>query len=327
MTQDSKGAILITGGAGYIGSHAALALLERQERVVILDDYSAGPAPVILDGARYVEGNVGDAALVKKLVKDEGIDSILHFAGFIRVDESMREPQMYFMNNTENTKILMNVAVEGGVKNVIFSSSAAVYGNPEKVPILEDVSLKSINPYGESKLRSEKIIRELPLKSMILRYFNVAGADPKGRTGYRIEENPTHLIRTALRKLIAGDVFHINGRDYPTPDGTCIRDYIHVSDLAEAHIEALEYLRNGGKSQTMNCGYGHGYSVVEVVNAVMRATNRKLTVEYGPRREGDPAALVADVSRIKKTLAWKPQYDNLETIIRHEYEWVRAHTQ
>ena len=316
--------ILVTGGAGYIGSHAALALLEKGERVIILDDLSAGPAPVLLDGARYVEGNVGDAALVKKLIKDEGIDSIMHFAGFIRVDESMREPEKYFKNNTGNTQILMDAAVASGVRYIIFSSSAAVYGNPEEVPIKEDAKTLPINPYGESKLRSEKIIRELPLKSMILRYFNVAGTDERGRTGYRIEESPTHLIRTALRKLIAGKVFHINGRDYPTPDGTCIRDYIHVSDLAYAHIETLAYLRSGGTPQTMNCGYGHGYSVTEVVNAVMRATNRKLTVEYGPRREGDPAALVADVSRIKKTLAWKPQFDNLETIIRHEYDWVRT---
>ena len=316
-------AVLVTGGAGYIGSHAALALIEKGEHVVILDDFSAGAPVVKLESATYVEGNVGDTSLVTKVIDEYDIKSILHFAGFIRVDESMREPEKYLHNNTENTRTLVETAERCGVEHFIFSSSAAVYGNPEHVPIAEDSPTVPINPYGESKLRAEKVIAESGVASVILRYFNVAGADPAGRTGYRIEAKPTHMIRSCIRALLDGKTLTINGSDYPTKDGTCVRDYMHVSDLADAHVVALNHLHKGSAPRTYNCGDGHGYSNLEVVQAVGRVAGKDLPHVFGPRREGDPAELVADSSRIYAELGWKPHY-GLEDMIKHELAWVRA---
>jgi UDP-glucose 4-epimerase len=322
--------VLVTGGAGYIGSHTTLALMERGEGVVVLDDLSESDASRVPQGALFVQGSVGDAHLVEQIIRDHRIDAVIHFAGFIRVDESVREPDKYFKNNTENTQILAEVATQNGIKNFIFSSSAAVYGNPVTVPILEDAPTAPINPYGESKLRAEKVLRPMSergaFSSVIFRYFNVAGTDPSGRVGYRIEPHPTHMIRSCIRAILEKKPFVINGKDFPTLDGTCVRDYIHVSDLALAHVQALGYLRAGGESATFNCGDGHGFSNLEVVQAVEKVTGEKIAYSFGPRREGDPAALVADSSRAQKSLGWKPEF-GLEDMIAHEYAWVGAHLQ
>lgn len=314
--------ILVTGGAGYIGSHAALALVERGEKVVILDNLSESKRSQVPEGAIFEEGSIGNADLVSNIIAMQGVESVMHFAGFIRVEESVREPAKYFKNNVDNTRILAEVCAKEGVKHFIFSSSAAVYGNPERVPIDEDDKLAPINPYGESKLRGEQLLAEIPeMQKGILRYFNVAGVDAQGRIGYRHEDKPTHMIRSAVRALVEDEPFVINGNDYPTKDGTCIRDYIHVSDLAEAHIKTLDYLREGGATRTYNCGDGHGYSNLEVVQTLSKVSGKELRFAYGHRREGDPAALIADPLRIKRDLGWQPKY-TLEDMIRHELAWV-----
>ncbi len=314
--------VLVTGGAGYIGSHVAIALMERSEKVVVLDDLSESDESRVPKGAVFVKASVGDDALVTATVKKYQVDAVLHFAGFIRVDESVREPNKYFKNNTENTRILAEAVASMGVKHLIFSSSAAVYGNPERVPVMETDRTAPINPYGESKLRSEKILLEMStLQVGILRYFNVAGADPVGRTGYRHEPRPTHMIRSCIRAHLENKPFVINGSDYPTKDGTCVRDYVHVSDLAVAHVKVLEYLRGGDETRIYNVGDGHGYSNLEVVQAVGRVAGRDLEYSFGPRREGDPAELIADSSRIQKELAWQPKF-TLEDMIRDELNWV-----
>jgi len=315
--------ILVTGGAGYIGSHAAVALMERGEKVVILDDLSESKRSQIPEGAIFVEGSIGNADLVTNVITTHGIESVMHFAGFIQVGESVRDPQKYFKNNVENMRIFAETCASLGVKHFIFSSSAAVYGNPERVPVGEDDRLAAINPYGETKVQGEKLLSQLPsMQKGILRYFNVAGTDPKGRIGYRHQERPTHMIRSCIRALIEDDLFVINGNDYPTRDGTCIRDYIHVSDLADAHVKTLDYLRNGGMTRTFNCGDGHGYTNLEVVKTVEKVGEKSLRLAFGPRREGDPASLIADASRIRKELGWAPQF-TLEDMVRHELAWVR----
>jgi UDP-glucose 4-epimerase len=323
MSDENKGSVLVTGGAGYIGSHVALALLARGERVVVLDDLSESDESRILPGIEFVRGHTGDSALVEKVINEQGVGSVLHFAGFIRVDESVREPDKYFKNNTENTGILAAACVKAGVKHFIFSSSAAVYGNPERVPAHEDDRLLPINPYGESKLRAEKILLELEgMQKGILRYFNVAGVDPEVRTGYRIEKSPTHMIRSCIRAHLENRKFTIFGSDYPTKDGTCVRDYIHVTDLAAAHVKVLDYLRGSGVTRIFNCGNGIGSSNLEVVQAVGRVAGKELDYSFGPRREGDPAELVADSSRIKSELGWQPKL-GLEDMIQHELQWVK----
>jgi len=319
--------ILVTGGAGYIGSHMVHELVDAGEPIVVLDNLSTGFRFLIPSAVPFVAGSTGDRELVAKTIQRYGVDAIIHFAASIVVPESVRDPLSYYRNNTMNTCALLEVAAETGVKQFIFSSTAAVYGNPEQVPIREDAATAPISPYGTSKLMSEIMLHDAGkaygLRFVVLRYFNVAGADPKGRTGQATPQ-ATHLIKvaceTALGKRLKIDVF---GTDYPTPDGTCIRDYIHVSDLARAHSAALAYLRRGGASATFNCGYGHGASVIEVIDAVRRVSGRDFAVEISGRRPGDPAELVANVDRIRATLDWHPQFKDLDTIVAHALSWEK----
>ena len=319
--------ILVTGGAGYIGSHLVHELTDSGEAVVVLDNLSTGFRFLVPSNVPFIVGSTGDRDLVKKIVAEHRIDSIVHFAASLVVPDSMRDPLGYFLNNTTNTTLLLDAAVDSGVKNFIFSSTAAVYGNPETLPVPENAPTIPISPYGNSKLMSEIVLHDTArahgLSFVVLRYFNVAGADPKLRTG-QASANATHLIKvaceTALGRRPKIDVF---GTDYPTPDGTCIRDYIHVTDLARAHIAALAYLRRGGTSATFNCGYGHGYSVLEVLATTRRVSGNNFPVEFAGRRAGDPASIVADVSRIRTTLEWQPTFDDLDVIISHALAWER----
>jgi UDP-glucose 4-epimerase len=320
-------AILVTGGAGYIGSHMVHALVDAGEPVVVLDNLSTGFRFLIPAAVPFVTGSTGDRDLVSKTIRQHGVTAIIHFAASIVVPESVADPLAYYGNNTMNTCVLLGVAKETGVKQFIFSSTAAVYGNPLHVPVREDATTAPISPYGSSKLMSEIMLHDAAkaygMRFVVLRYFNVAGADPKQRTG-QATPAATHLIKvaceTALGKRGKLEVF---GTDYPTPDGTCIRDYIHVSDLARAHSEALAYLRRGGASATFNCGYGHGASVLDVIKSVKRASGIDFPVEMRGRRAGDPTVLVADVSRIRAALGWRPQYDDLDTIVAHALAWER----
>jgi UDP-glucose 4-epimerase len=319
--------ILVTGGAGYIGSHMVHALIDAGESVVVLDNLSTGFRFLIPSAVPFVVGSTGDRDLVAKTIETHRVDAVIHFAASIVVPDSIRDPLGYYRNNTMNTALLLDSAVAGGVRHFIFSSTAAVYGNPDSVPVREDAPTHSISPYGTSKLMSEIMLHDTArahdLHFVALRYFNVAGADPKGRTGQGTP-NATHLIKVAcevaLGRRATLDVF---GTDYPTPDGTCIRDYIHVSDLVRAHSAALAHLRRGGGSATFNCGYGHGHSVLEVIEAVKRIAGRDFAVEVADRRAGDPVTLVADVSRIQGTLDWRPQFDDLDTIVGHAFSWER----
>ncbi len=321
--------ILVTGGAGYIGSHMVHELVDAGEPVVVLDNLSTGFRFLIPGNVPFVAGSTGDRELVAKTIGNYGVTAVIHFAASIVVPESVSDPLAYYRNNTMNTCSLLEVAVRTGVKQFIFSSTAAVYGNGngDGSPVREDMPTQPISPYGASKLMSEIMLHDAGkaygLRFVILRYFNVAGADPKQRTG---QSTPaaTHLIKvaceTALGKRPKIDIF---GTDYPTPDGTCVRDYIHVSDLARAHSAALGYLRRNGASVTLNCGYGHGSSVLEVIAAVTRANGREFPVAISGRRAGDPASLVANVDRIRATLEWRPQYANLDTIVAHALAWER----
>jgi len=319
--------ILVTGGAGYIGSHMVHALADAGERVVVLDNLSTGFDWAIPKAVPLVVGETGDQVLVARLIAQYEIDAIIHFAASIVVPESVSDPLGYYRNNTVNSQALIESAVKGGVRHFIFSSTAAVYGNPAKVPVGEDDATQPMSPYGSSKLMTEIMLRDAGrahgLSYVILRYFNVAGADPQLRTG-QSTKGATHLIKvaveTALGRRAKMDVF---GTDYPTPDGTCIRDYIHVADLARAHSDALAYLRHGGGTQTLNCGYGHGFSVLEVVDAVKQAAKADFRVELGRRRPGDPAQIVAASDRIRSVLGWRPQFDDLTTIVNHALGWER----
>jgi len=317
--------ILVTGGAGYIGSHMVHELVDAGERVVVLDNLSTGFRFLIPSAVPFVAGSTGDRALVAKTIQQHGVTAIIHFAASIVVPDSVTDPLAYYRNNTMNTCTLLEVAVEAGVKQFIFSSTAAVYGNADHVPVREDAPTPPISPYGSSKLMSEIMLhdsgRAYGLRFVVLRYFNVAGADPKQRTG---QSTPaaTHLIKVACEAALGKrPKIEIFGTDYPTPDGTCIRDYIHVSDLARAHSAALAYLRRGGESATFNCGYGRGASVLEVIDSVKRMSRRDFPVEISGRRAGDPAALVADVTRIRSTLDWRPQFQDLDTIVSHAFAW------
>ena len=320
--------ILVTGGAGYIGSHMVHALHDAGEPVVVLDNLSTGFRFLIPGSVPFVVGSTGDRELVTKTIHRHGVRAIIHFAASIVVPDLVADPLAYYRNNTMNTCTLLDTAIEAGVKQMIFSSTAAVYGNPQQIPVREDAPTPPISPYGSSKLMSEIMLhdaaRAYGLRFVVLRYFNVAGADPKQRTGQSTLQ-ATHLIKvaceTALGKREKIDVF---GTDYPTADGTCIRDYIHVSDLAAAHRAALAYLRRGGSSATFNCGYGRGASVMEVINSVKRVSGRDFKVEIKGRRPGDPAALVADVSRIRSTLDWRPRFEDLDTIVSHALAWERT---
>jgi UDP-glucose 4-epimerase len=319
--------VLVTGGAGYIGSHMVHALLEAGDQVVVLDNLTTGFDWAVPPGATLIAGDAGDQSRVGTLIAAHRIDAIIHFAASIVVPDSVRDPLGYYRNNTVNSRAMVEAAVKAGVRYFIFSSTAAVYGNPQRVPVREDDPTLPTSPYGSSKLMSEIMLRDAGtahgLRHVILRYFNVAGADPLGRTG-QSTRGATHLIKvaveTALGRRPKMDVF---GADYPTPDGTCIRDYIHVSDLVAAHSDALAYLRGGGASATLNCGYGRGFSVLDVIATVKPVAGVDFKVELAPRRAGDPAQLVAACDRIRSTLGWQPRFDNLQTIVAHALAWER----
>ena len=319
--------ILVTGGGGYIGSHMVHALVDAGESVVVLDDLSTGFRSAIPKTVTLVIGDVGNDTLVADLIRTHSVSEIIHFAASIVVPDSVRDPLRYYKNNTMNARALLDVAVKTGVRHFIFSSTAAVYGNPARVPVAEDAPLTPMSPYGNSKLMTEIMLRDVaaayPLKFVILRYFNVAGADPALRTG-QSTIGATHLIKVAVETALGQrPQIEVFGTDYDTPDRTCIRDYIHVSDLAAAHSVALAHLRRGGASETFNCGYGHGYSVLEVIEAVKRVSGRDFAVRRSPRRPGDPAAIVADSTRIRSQLGWTPKFDDLDTIVAHALAWER----
>jgi len=318
--------ILITGGAGYIGSHVVAALGEKGADILVYDNLSTGHKDSLLYG-KLVVGDLNDKLLLEKTIKAFKPDAVLHFAASIQVGESVREPLKYYRNNSGNAVNLLEAMTEHGVRNLIFSSTAAVYGNPVNVPIAEDEAVSPINPYGRSKAFIETVLRDVSLAKdfsyVSLRYFNAAGAEPRARIGER--HNPeTHLIPLIL-KTAKGErqSIGINGTDYATPDGTCIRDYIHIMDLADAHVLALDYLMDNGASDIFNCGYGHGYSVREVIHAARAVIGKDFTVVESARRSGDPPALVADSSKIKKRLNWKPRYDDLAAIIKTAWEWEK----
>ncbi|WP_315812998.1 MULTISPECIES: UDP-glucose 4-epimerase GalE [unclassified Bradyrhizobium] len=317
--------VLVTGGAGYIGSHMVLALAEAGESVVVIDNLSTGFSAFVPDGVPLFIGDAGDENLVDGVISQHGVDSIIHLAGSVVVPESVRDPLLYYRNNTMTTRSLLNAAVKRGVSRFVFSSTAAVYGNPDEVPVPESAPTRPTSPYGTSKLMAEIILHDVAsahdLNYVVLRYFNVAGADPFGRSGLATV-GATHLMKIAMEVATGQrakiDVF---GTDYPTPDGTCIRDFIHVCDLVQVHRAALAYLRTGGGSVTLNCGYGRGYSVLETIEAVRRVSGRAIPVQYAPRRPGDIMSMVADTSRLKALLDWTPTYDDLETIAAHALTW------
>ena len=317
--------VLVTGGAGYIGSHMVLALLDAGQKVVALDDLSTGAAWAVPEGAAFIEGDIGDQDLVDNLIRSRGIDSIIHFAASVVVPESVTDPLRYYFNNTVKSRALIEVAVKSGIRQFIFSSSAAVYGMAGDKPVAEDAPLRPLSPYGSSKLMTEIMLgdagRAHGLPHVILRYFNVAGADPQGRAGQSTPQ-ATHLIKIACQ-TVTGKRGHMDvyGTDYPTRDGTCLRDYIHVTDLAEAHMMALHHLQAGRASDVFNCGYGCGSSVLEVIEAVKRITGRSLDVRMAPRRPGDPPALIAASDKIRKVLGWAPKHDSLDGMVRQALAW------
>lgn len=319
--------ILVTGGAGYIGSHMVLALTDAGHEVVVLDNLSTGFRWAIDPRATLVEGDTGDEALVARLLKDHAVEAIIHFAGSIVVPDSVADPLGYYLNNTVKSRGLIAAAVTAGIDKFIFSSTAAVYGNPAVTPVPEEADLHPVSPYGSSKLMTEIMLadaaRAHPLRYVALRYFNVAGADPAGRSG-QSTPRATHLIKvaseTALGKRPYMEVF---GTDYATQDGTCVRDYIHVTDLAEAHMAALAHLRDGGTSRVLNCGYSKGYSVLEVIDAVKRVSAVDFEVRLAARRPGDPASIVAASDRIRAELGWVPAHDDLDRIVTQALAWER----
>jgi UDP-glucose 4-epimerase len=319
--------ILVTGGAGYIGSHMVLALTDAGHSVVVLDNLSTGFEWAIAPAAKLVRGDIADEALVLDLMHAHNIQSVVHFAGSIVVPDSVSDPLGYYLNNTVKSRALMHCAVKAGVKNFIFSSTAAVYGNPEALPVFETAAPRPISPYGTSKWMTEIMLHDAHLAHglnyVALRYFNVAGADPRGRSG-QSTPRATHLIKvacqTALGQRQGMDVF---GTDYDTPDGTCIRDYIHVSDLISAHMDALTYLGKGGESGIFNCGYSEGYSVLDVIKSVERVHGKPLNVRMGPRRPGDAAGIVAGSDRARQILGWQPKHNNLDFIVKSALDWER----
>jgi UDP-glucose 4-epimerase len=317
--------VLVTGGAGFIGSHMVLALVDAGEDVVVLDNLSTGFSWAIAPAARLVEGDIGDEMLLDRVMGTERIDAVIHFAGSIVVPDSVSDPLGYYLNNTVKSRALIAAAVRHNVPRFVFSSTAAVYGNPGNEPVFEDAMLRPISPYGTSKLMTEWMLRDSHaahgIQYAALRYFNVAGADPKGRSG-QSTPRATHLIKVACQTILGTrpqlDVF---GTDYDTPDGTCIRDYIHVTDLVAAHLDALRHLRKGGESGVFNCGYGKGYSVLEVIRAVEKAAGRTLNVKMAARRAGDPAAIVAGAKKVREVLGWTPRHENLDTIVQSALAW------
>lgn len=320
--------ILVTGGAGYIGSNMVLALLDAGHQPVILDDFSTGHEQLVPDGVEVIRGNVGDRAVTDALFAAHKFDAVAHFAASIVVPESVADPLKYYLNNTISTARLIAACVDHGITKFVFSSTAAVYGNQDQSPISETAQPTPENPYGTSKLMSENILRDVAaahdFSYVVLRYFNVAGADPKGRSG-QLSKPATHLIKVAV-ELATGqrDNMQIFGTDYPTDDGTCIRDYIHITDLIGAHMAALDYLIAGGTPFTANCGYGRGSSVRDVLESVARVAGKNLNVTEAERRAGDAADLVANASLLRSKLGWQPEYDALDTIVGDALAWERA---
>lgn len=322
----SKSSILVTGGAGYIGSHVVRQLRDAGERIVVLDDLSTGFAEAVLD-APLVIGQVGDADLVDRVLLEHAVGTVMHFAARTIVPESVADPLRYYGNNTAQTRSLLECCLKAGVTQIVFSSTAAVYGIPGNGLVREDTPTQPINPYGSSKLMSEWMLRDLAtigaMRHVILRYFNVAGSDPGGRIG-QSTRNATLLFKVACEVAVGRRAaLSVFGSDYPTPDGTGVRDYIHVEDLADAHLRALSYLRAGGESTTLNCGYGHGYSVREVIHAVERAHGASLNAVEQPRRAGDPPSLIADSRAATRVLGWQPRYDDIDVIARTALAWER----
>tara|TARA_Y100001970_G_scaffold211945_1_gene258732 strand:+ start:2877 stop:3848 length:972 start_codon:yes stop_codon:yes gene_type:complete len=317
--------ILLTGGAGYIGSHVAISLLDAGYKVTIIDDLSTGHQELIPKEANFIEANINNKKILKSTLIKNKFDVLMHFAGYIEVEESVKNPKKYFINNTDNAKVLFDICTKHNLQNIIFSSTAAAYGNPEQKDLIKENSiLKPLNPYGKSKVETEKYLQNNSnFNYIILRYFNVAGADPLMRCGL-ISKNPTHLIKitseAATRKR---DKVVIFGDDYPTPDGTAIRDYIHVSDLADLHVRAAQYLTTKKESNIFNCGYGKGFSVKEVIETANEINEFPIKFEFGKRRDGDVARLVSDPSKIKKLLNWKPKYNNLKFILKTSIEWEK----
>ncbi|WP_372931016.1 UDP-glucose 4-epimerase GalE [Methyloceanibacter sp.] len=319
--------VLVTGGAGYIGSHMVLQLLDAGEEVFVLDNLSTGFRWAVPNSAQFLEGDVGDLDLVNGLFKEHKIESVVHFAGSIVVPESVADPLGYYLNNTCKTRNLLSCVVKAKIPNFVFSSTAAVYGIPKINPVGEDTELQPISPYGNSKLMTETMLSDTakahPLHFVALRYFNVAGADPKGRSG-QSSACATHLIKVASEAALGlRPRLEVFGTDYETPDGTCVRDYIHVTDLVRAHVDALRYLRDGGESVVLNCGYGEGYSVLDVIEAVKRASQSDFPVHLTERREGDPPELVAGAGRIREVLGWEPQLNDLDRIVGDALSWEK----
>jgi UDP-glucose 4-epimerase len=320
--------VLVTGGAGYIGSHAVLALKDAGWRVAVIDDLSNGSREAVPDGVPFFQGSIAERVLVDSIIDELQIGAIMHFAGSIVVPESVEQPLKYYANNTLASHGLISAAVDAGVKHILFSSTAAVYGAPERVPIDEDDPKLPINPYGASKLMTERMLEDVsaasPFNFGALRYFNVAGADPEGRAGQR-GKGSTHLIKVAVEAAVGKrDHVAVYGADYPTPDGTCIRDYIHVSDLAAAHVAALEWLMaHPGENKSLNCGYGKGLSVLEVLDAVDRANGTPVKRVMEGRRAGDPPELVAANQRLLETLDWRPAYADIDRIVADALAWER----
>lgn len=319
--------VLVTGGAGYIGSHAVHELVDANTPVVVLDNLSTGFLSSLPKSAVPIIGDVGDHDLLASIIHEHRVDTVMHFAGSTIVPDSITDPLKYYRNNTVNSQTLIQAAVTGGVRHFIFSSTAAIYGNPASLPVAEDAPALPLSPYGRSKLMTEMMLRDTAeaygLRHVILRYFNVAGADPQMRTGLSTT-GATHLIKVAVETALgARPHLDVYGTDYPTRDGTCVRDFIHVSDLARAHSAALNYLENGGNSVTLNCGYGRGYSVREVINAVERAVGHELAVNFVARRHGDIMVSIAAADRIRNILRWNPELDDLDVIVKHALSWER----
>jgi UDP-glucose 4-epimerase len=319
--------VLITGGAGYIGSHAVLAFQEAGYAVSVVDDLSTGRREAVPADVLFFEGDAGDQTFVGNLLETQQVSCVVHFAGSLIVPESVARPLDYYRNNTATSRNLIEACVEAGVRRFIFSSTCAVYGIAERLPLTEDSPTDPINPYGRSKLMTEWVLadasRAHDLSFVSLRYFNVAGADPAGRTGQSTPQ-ATQLVKVACEAVVGlRDGVTIFGEDYDTPDGTCIRDYIHVSDLVDAHVAALRYLEAGGGSRILNCGYGHGFSVREVLETVQEVAGRELAIRSGPRRPGDPPALYADVSQIRDALGWRPARDDLPEIVASALKWEK----
>ena len=319
--------VLITGGAGYIGSHMVYSCLENGRDVVVVDNLSTGIRGLVPGDAHFFEGDASDQTLLRRIIQQHSVDSVIHFAGSLVVPESVERPLAYYDNNTCVSRALAEVCVQEGVKNFVFSSTAAVYGIPERNPVNEAVIASPINPYGRSKLVTEWILQDAcrahGLRALALRYFNVAGADPLGRSG-QSNPNSSQLIKRACQAAVGRiPVLDVCGSDFPTYDGTGVRDYIHVSDLVAAHLNALDYLERGGSWLVLNCGYGHGFSVREVVDTVGKIAGHPVPSREAPRRPGDPPELIADSARLQTMLGWRPKFDSLQTIVETAYRWER----